>query len=159
MKISCEMEVDVLHRNDLRIAAAGRAAFDAETRTQAWLTQTNDRLFADAIERVPQANSGRGFSLAGRGWRYRRHQNELCIRPRLQLIHIVQRDLGLEVAVKKKITEIDAKPAMPNLGNRHHVGLLGNLDIRFGILMLVVHFSHAPSKKMHQRITRRWDWL
>ena len=34
MEVTGEMEVDVLHGNDLGITAAGRAAFDTEDRTQ-----------------------------------------------------------------------------------------------------------------------------
>src|SRR3546814_6322581 len=43
VKIAGEVEVDVLHRHDLGVAAAGRAALHAEARTDAGLAQTEDR--------------------------------------------------------------------------------------------------------------------
>ena len=42
--IAREMQVDVLHRHHLRIAAAGRAALDAEHRAQGRFAQRNHRL-------------------------------------------------------------------------------------------------------------------
>ena len=47
VEIAGEMEVDRLHRNDLGIAAAGRAAFDAETGAKRGLAQRDDGLLAD----------------------------------------------------------------------------------------------------------------
>src|SRR3546814_2897464 len=51
VKIAGEVEVDVLHRHDLGVAAAGRAALHAEARTDAGLAQTDRRLPAPAVER------------------------------------------------------------------------------------------------------------
>ncbi len=49
MEVAGEVEVDVLHRHDLRIAAAGRAALDAEAGAEAGLAQRRDGLLADAL--------------------------------------------------------------------------------------------------------------
>jgi hypothetical protein len=52
----------------LRVAAAGRAALHAEHRAERWFAQAHDRLLADVIERVAQADGGRGLAFArGRG--------------------------------------------------------------------------------------------
>ena len=48
VEITGEVQVDVFHRNHLGIAAAGRAAFDAEHRTQRGLAQGDDHFFAQA---------------------------------------------------------------------------------------------------------------
>ena len=65
MEIAGEMEVDVLHRHDLRIAAAGRAALHAEAGAKARLAHADERLLADMIERIAKADGGGGLALAG----------------------------------------------------------------------------------------------
>ena len=47
MEIAGEMEVDVLHRHDLRVAAAGSAALHAEAGAEARLAHADERLLAD----------------------------------------------------------------------------------------------------------------
>ena len=66
MKIAGKMEIDILHGNDLRVAAAGSAAFQAENRTEARLTQGSHCVFPQFTKRVRQADRGRGFPLSGR---------------------------------------------------------------------------------------------
>ena len=46
--VAGEMEVQVLHRHDLRVAAAGRAALDPEDRAERRLAEREHRLPADA---------------------------------------------------------------------------------------------------------------
>ena len=55
MEVAGEMEVDVLHRHDLGIAAAGSAALHAEAGAEARLAHADDRLLADMIERIAKA--------------------------------------------------------------------------------------------------------
>lgn len=64
MKIPGEMQVDVFHRDDLGVAAARRAALDAEHRAEGGLTQADHGLLADLVERVGQADGGGGLALA-----------------------------------------------------------------------------------------------
>ena len=64
MKIAGKMQVDVLHRHDLRIAAAGRAAFHAEGRTERRLANAQHRLFADVIERIGKPDRRRRLAFA-----------------------------------------------------------------------------------------------
>ena len=66
VEIAGEMEVDVLHRHDLRIAAAGRTALDAEARAERGLADADDGLLADAVQAVAEADRGRGLAFAGR---------------------------------------------------------------------------------------------
>jgi len=49
MHVAREVEVQVLHRNDLRVAAAGCAALDPEDGAERRFAQTEDRLGADAV--------------------------------------------------------------------------------------------------------------
>ena len=48
VEVAGEVQVDVLHGDDLRVAAAGGAALDAEHRAEGRLTQRNDDVLADA---------------------------------------------------------------------------------------------------------------
>ena len=66
MQVAGEVEVDVLHRHDLRIAAAGCAALHAEAGAERGLAQAQHRLLADVVERVGEADRGRGLALACR---------------------------------------------------------------------------------------------
>ena len=47
-----EVQVDVLHRDNLRIAAARSPALDAENRAEGGLAQGQHGLFAQAVQRV-----------------------------------------------------------------------------------------------------------
>src|SRR5215510_6432972 len=58
VEVTGEVEVDVLHRNDLSIAAAGRAALHTERRPEARLAQAQHGLLADVIERVSETDGG-----------------------------------------------------------------------------------------------------
>ena len=56
MEVAGEMQVDVLHRHDLRVTAAGGAAFHAEAGPQRRLAQADGRALAEADERVAQTD-------------------------------------------------------------------------------------------------------
>src|SRR5690242_6348972 len=102
------MEIDIFHRYDLGIPSAGRTAFDAEARSKAWLAQTDDGLLTDMIERIAQTDGGRGFAFSGSCGSDCRNQDQLCIRAPFERPQIVQRNLGLIVAIEQKVTQIDA---------------------------------------------------
>ena len=65
VEIAGEMEVDVLHGDNLGIAAAGSTALDAEYRAERGLTQGDDSLLADAGHRLAQTYGGGSFALTG----------------------------------------------------------------------------------------------
>src|SRR5262249_55227861 len=52
MEIAGEMQINVLHRHDLGIAAAGGPALDAEAWAERGLANTQHRLFAEIIESI-----------------------------------------------------------------------------------------------------------
>jgi len=66
VEIAGEVQIDFVHRYDLRIAAARRAALDAEYRTERRLAQGDDRLFADVVHRLSQSDRGCRFTFTGR---------------------------------------------------------------------------------------------
>jgi hypothetical protein len=51
-EVAGEVQVDVLHRHDLRVAAAGRPALHAENRAEARLAQADHGVLADAAQAV-----------------------------------------------------------------------------------------------------------
>ena len=61
MKIAREVKIDVLHRNNLRIASASSSSFHAKTWTQRRFAQTNHRFLPHPVEGIPQANRRGSF--------------------------------------------------------------------------------------------------
>ena len=107
MEVAGEVEVDVLHGNDLRVAAAGRAAFDAEDRAQGRLTERHDGLLADLAQAVCQADAGRGLAFArGRGGDGG-HQDQLAVGGVRMVLEVVVVDLCLVVAVLLDVLLVD----------------------------------------------------
>ena len=80
MKIPRKVEVDVLHRHDLRIAAARRAALHTKARAKGRLTQGDNGLLALTMERVGKSDARRGLALARRGRVDRRDEDEFAVR-------------------------------------------------------------------------------
>ena len=79
VEVAGEMQVDVFHRNDLRIAAARRTALHAKARTKRRFAQAHHGLLADAVEAIAQANRRCRLAFARRRRADRRHQNELAV--------------------------------------------------------------------------------
>ena len=98
VEVAGKVEVDVLHRNDLSIAAAGCAALDAEHRAQGGLAQSDQNIFAQLLHAVGQADSGGRLALTGRGGVDGGNQDQLAL-PLLGLVEDVVVNLGLVVAV------------------------------------------------------------
>jgi hypothetical protein len=65
VEVAGEVEVDVLHRHDLRVAAAGAPPFMPNTGPSEGLAQADHRFLADVIERVTQPDGRRRLAFAG----------------------------------------------------------------------------------------------
>ena len=63
VEVTGEVEVDVLHGDDLGISAAGRTPFEAEDRSERGFTQSEDRIFAELTEGIADAHRGGRLSL------------------------------------------------------------------------------------------------
>jgi len=92
MHVSGKMQVDLLPRHDLSAASAGGSPLHAENRPQGGLTQGGGRPFAQAAQRVRQADGGQGFAFPGRGRGHGRHHDQPAAL--LRIIGILGRDLG-----------------------------------------------------------------
>src|SRR6185436_10112789 len=132
-KIAREVQVDVFHRHDLRVAAAGRAALDAEHGPQRGLAQADEGLLADVVERVAQADRGGGLALA-RGRRADRgDQDQLAVLLRLQRVQVLERNLGLVVAVGLQVLLGDAEFLQRDFGDALQFRRLGDIDVRWHV--------------------------
>ena len=79
--VAGEVEVEVLHRHDLRHAAAGRAALDAEHRSERRLAQARHRSLADRAEPLREADERRRLALARLRRRHAGHADQLAVGP------------------------------------------------------------------------------
>ena len=120
------MEVDVLHGHHLRVAAARRAALDAEHRAEGRLAQGDDAVFADAPQGVGEADGGGGLALARRRRGDGGDEHEFAVR--LGRIQQGKVDLGLVIAVLFQVFFRHAR-AFGDLADVQHFGLLGDLDV------------------------------
>ena len=99
--VAGQVEVEVLHRDDLAVAAAGRAALDPEHRPERRLADADRRLAPDRVQALGQADGRRGLALAQRRRRDRGDDDVLAARSlRLQAPDGLEGDLGLRRAVQ-----------------------------------------------------------
>ena len=108
MEIAGEVQVHVLHRHDLRIAAAGSTALDAEIRPERGFANADDGLLADAVEPVAEADGGGGLALACRRRVDRGDEDQLAIRAAALGRDEFGRDLRLVVAIGQQVLIGDA---------------------------------------------------
>ena len=127
--VAGEVEVEVLHGDDLRVAAAGGAALDAEDRAQRGLAQGEHDLLADLRHGLGEADGGDGLALAQRRRRDGRDVDDLAVGlggEALEDGHVV--DLGLVAAVQLELVLEDAGLGGDLLDGLEG-GCLGDLDV------------------------------
>ena len=127
MEVAREVQVDILHGNDLRIAAARSAALHAEDRPQRRLAKRKHGLLSQTRERIGEADGRGGLALARRRGIDGGHEDELGLAR-----HIAQRmDIDLRLVLAVVIELIFGKTDLPgNLGDMPHLRFLRDLDIR-----------------------------
>ena len=143
VEIAGEVEVDVLHRHDLGVAAAGRPALHAEAGAEAGLAQADHGLLADAVEAVAEADGRGGLALARRRRRDGGDQDELAVGPFLQAVDEIEGDLRLARAVAVEVLFLDADPG-GHLLDRQHLRRPRNLDIASDFLGHVSRSLSSP---------------
>ena len=127
VKVAGEVQVDVLHRHDLRVAAAGRAALAPEHRAERRLAQRDGRVLPDAAQRVGQTDRRGRLALAGGRGCDGRDKDQLALSAR-RLPEYGQRHLCLIAAIRFYISIVDADGAC-NVTDRLHRAALGDLQI------------------------------
>lgn len=105
VEIAGEVQVDLLHRHDLRIAAAGRPALLAEAGAERGLAQRDHGALAQALQPVAEADRRRGLALAGGRRADRGHEDELAVRLLGEIGDSAGIDLGdvLAIGVQRRI--------------------------------------------------------
>ena len=126
--IAGEVQVDVLHRDDLRVAAACRAALDAEYRTEGRLTQCDHGLLAHLVERLTETDRRGGLALTGRRRVDCGDQNELAVRTILDAVPDLRTDLRLIFSVVFQIIFRQAD-LCGDLADGLHLAALSNFDV------------------------------
>ena len=115
VEVAGEVKVDVLHRHDLRVAAARGTALHTEHRSQAGLAQGEDGLTRGGlaggdlaavalVEPVRQTDAGRRLPLPRRGGAHRGDEDEpagRCVR--LETLEHGDRHLRLRPAVRDQV--------------------------------------------------------
>ena len=108
VEVAGEMEVHVLHRHDLRIAAAGSAALDAEIGAERGLADADDGLLADAVQAVAEADRRRRLAFAGRRRVDGGDEDQLAVLAAPHRLDELGGDLRLVVAVGQQVLGRDA---------------------------------------------------
>ena len=99
MQVTCEVQVDVFHRNYLSIAAASCAAFYAHAGTQGGFTQTCDRIFAHFLQCLCQTDCYCCFAFTCGCGVNSCNQNQFCIFVVFDFIEVFVADFAFVFAV------------------------------------------------------------
>src|SRR5882672_1952541 len=130
VEVAGKVQVDVFHRNDLRVAPAGRAALHAEHRPERRLAQADHRLLADVVQRVAETDRRGGLALArGRG-ADRGDQDQLRVGLLLQAVEVLERNLRLVVPVGFEVFLWNTELGQRDLRDAFEFGFLCDFDIR-----------------------------
>ncbi len=101
VNVAGEMEIELLHRNDLAVAAAGRAALDAERGALAGLANAGEHFLAQVrAQRLAEADGGGGLALAQRRGRDRGHHDVFSVGRILQPVANGEVHFGFGLAVE-----------------------------------------------------------
>ena len=77
--IACKMEINIFHRQYLRIAAAGSTALNAEYGSKGRFAQGDDGLMTHVVQRLGEADRRQRLAFAGRRRRNSRDEDELAV--------------------------------------------------------------------------------
>ena len=134
VEVAGEVEVDVLHRHHLRIAAAGCAALDAKNGAEGRLAEAEHGLLAQRIHGVGQTHAGGRLALACGGGADGCDEDQLALLRGLMDEAVV--DLGLVAAIGDHVLVGKAQTG-GDLCDGLHFGFLCDLDVR-------LHVQHPP---------------
>ena len=127
--VAGEVEVDVLHGNDLGVAAAGGTALDAEDGAERGFPECDDGLFTDFCHGLAEADGGGGFSFAGGGRVDGGDEDEFSGFVSCDPFFECVGKFCFVLAVGFEFVGADAE-LCGDCGNLLHVGLLCDFDVR-----------------------------
>ena len=130
VEVAGQVQVELLHRDDLAVATAGGAALDAERRAHRGLAQADHRLAADAGHRLAETDGGGRLALAERRRRDRRDDDVLGQRAVGELVDRLQPDLRQARPVRLQQVLTDAELG-GDLGQWLVARLAGDVQVRW----------------------------
>ena len=128
--IAGEMQIDILHRNHLRISAAGGAALYAENRPHRRLAKRRNTALPQLCERLAETDGNSRLALARGSRVYRRNKYQLAVRTGGGLREKLLRELRFVFAVKLEFV-LGNTESGSYLFNRFFLRLEGDLDVSF----------------------------
>ncbi len=127
VQVAREMEVDVRHRDDLRVPATGRASLDAEHGPQARLAYARNRAASLPSESVRQSDRHRRLAFARARRCHPRHQHEPSA-ARLPFEDRLGTHLGFVAAVELQFVVSQTQP-LADRGDGLESGFRCDLDV------------------------------
>ncbi len=127
MQVAGEVEVQVLHRDDLCVAAARRAALHAEDRAERGLAQAEHRSAAELAEALRERDRRRRLPLARGRRRDRRDVDELRVGPIGEPVDDGEVDLRLVAPVRLDLV-VEEPELVGDVADRAERRGLGDLE-------------------------------
>ena len=109
MKITRKMKVQIFHRNNLRITAAGSTALDSEARSEGRLAESDHGLLAELTKCLAEADSRSSLSFPCGSRIDGSHKDQLALRLSFKRLQKIIRKLRLVLAVQFQIIHVDVK--------------------------------------------------
>ena len=129
VQVAREVQVQLLHRHHLRVAAARGAALDAEHRPERGFAQAEDRAPPDARKPLRERDRSRRLALAPRRRRDRGDRDQLAVGFRREAVEHREADLGLRAAVQLELVGLDPE-LRGDVDDRPQRGRLRDLEAR-----------------------------
>ena len=118
MEITCEMQVDVLHRNNLCISASCCSSLHSEARSERWLSKCYNSFFADLVKTQGEAYRYSGLSDTSLSSCYGCHEDKFAL---CNFLRIYERsgNLGHIMSILSYVISFDSD-AFCDFGNPAH---------------------------------------
>ena len=160
VEVAGEVQVDVLHGDDLCVAAACRAALDAEDRPEGRLAERDEDVLAQLAHAVSQTDGRGGLAFACGSGVDGGDEDQLAVLA-LDFLEDVVVNLCLVLAVLFDVLVVDAC-GLCDLSDRQHLGFLCDFDVGFEThleYLLIIKFCAAPSEWPHaMSLSYRCRW-
>ncbi len=127
MEIAVEVQVDVFHRPDLRVPAAGAATFDAEYRAHRRLPQAQHRLLANLAKALRQRDARGRLAFTGLGRRDGSDDDQLAVWARGEPVEDGEANFA---SILPQLLELIGQDAgvRGDLGDGAERGLVGDIE-------------------------------
>ena len=149
VEVTGEVQIDVLHGDNLRVAAAGSAALDTEDGSQRGLPESDHYVLADPAHTVGQTHGSGGLAFTGGGGVDGGDEDQLAVGLVRHVLEDVVVNLCLVVAVLLQVLLVHTG-GLGDLADVLHFGFLGDLDVSFE--------SHFTSFSLYKYFVLPLEW-